>query len=274
MNCEIEFLPVGEASKAGDAIVVRYGTESTYEIMTIDGGNLDSGEQTVKHIHNQYGKNAIISHAVLTHADADHASGLRAILEQADVRNLWLHVPWQNASHALPYFANKQWTVAGLETAIRSEYDIIAGILELAEEKGINVQEPFAGIEIGPFVVLTPSVDEYALLLPQFDRTPDPDQEAIEAAGLWIGKAAKPGTLTALFQKAVATVKNWVFETWATEQLRDGGITTASNESSLVLYGFANDKPVLLTGDAGVRALNISADNADEWSLPLQQFGF
>ena len=25
MKCEIEFLPVGDASKAGDAIVIRYG---------------------------------------------------------------------------------------------------------------------------------------------------------------------------------------------------------------------------------------------------------
>lgn len=29
MNCEIEFLPVGSGSKAGDAIVVRYGDDQT-----------------------------------------------------------------------------------------------------------------------------------------------------------------------------------------------------------------------------------------------------
>lgn len=44
MNCEIEFLPVGDASKAGDAIVVRYGDASAYELMVVDGGSLDSGK--------------------------------------------------------------------------------------------------------------------------------------------------------------------------------------------------------------------------------------
>ena len=29
MNCEIEFLPVGEGCKAGDAIVVRYGATTS-----------------------------------------------------------------------------------------------------------------------------------------------------------------------------------------------------------------------------------------------------
>ena len=33
MNCEIEFLPVGDGSKAGDAIVVRYGEADAYELM-------------------------------------------------------------------------------------------------------------------------------------------------------------------------------------------------------------------------------------------------
>jgi len=44
MKCEIEFLPVGEASKAGDAIVVRYGEENAFELMVIDGGSIESGK--------------------------------------------------------------------------------------------------------------------------------------------------------------------------------------------------------------------------------------
>jgi hypothetical protein len=50
MNCEIEFLPVGDASRPGDAIVVRYGDTSSYELMIVDGGNLASGEALVRHI--------------------------------------------------------------------------------------------------------------------------------------------------------------------------------------------------------------------------------
>ena len=80
MNFEIEFLPVGDASKAGDAIVVRYdGNDGYFYLMVIDGGNVDSGKEVVSHIHRYYGQKAIIAHAILTHCDADHASGLLTV---------------------------------------------------------------------------------------------------------------------------------------------------------------------------------------------------
>jgi beta-lactamase superfamily II metal-dependent hydrolase len=94
MNCEIEFLPVGDASKAGDAIVVRYGTVNSYELMIVDGGNLDSSKLLVEHVRQEFGYNKLISHVVLTHSDADHASGLREVLRELPVANLWLHIPW------------------------------------------------------------------------------------------------------------------------------------------------------------------------------------
>src|SRR5437016_6132753 len=118
MNCEIEFLPVGEASKAGDAIVVRYGEVNAYELMVIDGGSIESGKLVVEHIRKQFGKDSVISHAVLTHPDGDHACGLREILSELPVRNLWLHIPWLSAGAARPYFADKSWTDAGLAKAI------------------------------------------------------------------------------------------------------------------------------------------------------------
>jgi len=46
MDFEIEFLPVGDASKAGDSIVVRYGSNGQYEIIIIDGGTDDAGDRT------------------------------------------------------------------------------------------------------------------------------------------------------------------------------------------------------------------------------------
>jgi beta-lactamase superfamily II metal-dependent hydrolase len=104
MNCEIEFLPVGDGCKPGDAIVVRYGDANAYEIMVIDGGNLDSGKAVVSHIQNNFGYNAVVTHAVVTHPDADHASGMREVLAGLTVKNLWLHKPWEFASASRPYF--------------------------------------------------------------------------------------------------------------------------------------------------------------------------
>jgi beta-lactamase superfamily II metal-dependent hydrolase len=273
LNCEIEFLPVGDASKPGDAIVVRYGDASAYELMVVDGGNLDSGKDLVKHIRSEFGENSVISHVVLTHSDADHASGLREVLADLPVRNLWLHVPWLSAAAARPYFASKNWTDEGLTRSLFEEYGIIADLIELASEKNIRICQPFAGTMIGPFRVLSPWQDAYPLLLPQFDRTPEADQAAIEAEGFWIGKG--PSLLAKLLEKAAAKVEKWVKESWDKELLRDGGVTSATNETSVVLYGdFGTGRRVLLTGDAGVWGLTMAAIYAEQNQLPLKDFAF
>jgi beta-lactamase superfamily II metal-dependent hydrolase len=278
MKCEIEFLPVGDASKAGDAIVIRYGEPNSYELMVIDGGNIDSGKALVEHVRAEFGKNSVISHALLTHADTDHACGCREILSDLPVNNLWLHVPWLSAAAARLYFADKRWTDAGLTEAIRNEYGLIDEIVTIAlEKKTVKIYQPFAGATIGPFRVLSPHKDAYPFFLPQFDRTPDPDQAAIEAAGWWIGK--QPNAMARLIEKALAKAlakaPKWVQETWTREWLKDGGITSASNESSVVLYGDCEGSGrVLLTGDAGVWGLSLAADHAEQNGLILRDFKF
>lgn len=273
MKCEIEFLPVGTGSKPGDAIVIRYGEPHAYELMIVDGGTLDSGEALVNHIQTFFPGHGV-SHVVLTHPDADHASGLRTVLEQLHVSNLWLHVPWLHAAATRPYFQNKNWTDERLSAAIRKEYDIVGSIFDTASARGLRIFEPFAGAAIGPFTVLSPHRAIYDLLLPQFDRTPAPDQPAIEARGCWLQKQQPPSPLGALFERAVAKVQKWVPESWTAERLRDGGMTSASNESSVVLYGAFEHGRVLLTGDAGIWALSLAAHHAEQNELTLQQFDF
>jgi len=274
MNCEIEFRAVGDASRAGDAILVRYGQAQAYELMIIDGGNIDSGKELVDHVHEQFGQSAVISHLVVTHADADHASGVREILDGLPVRKLWIHMPWAVAKASLPYFKDKRFTEEGLRDKLAAEYDIVAAIVASASDKRIPIAMPYMGAQIGPFVVLSPSQQMYEMLVPQFDRTPEPDQEALEAAGWWLA-APKQNPAFALLQKAADSIQNWFTESWTKERLRDGGHTSASNESSVVLYGaFPSAQPVLLTGDAGIVALTAAANYAHQTNRPLQQFRF
>jgi beta-lactamase superfamily II metal-dependent hydrolase len=272
MNCEVEFLPVGDGSKAGDAVVIRYGDASLYELMVIDGGNLDSGKLLVEHIRKYFrkdGKDPLISHVVLTHSDVDHASGLREVLRELRVENLWLHIPWLLAEEARHLFEDKRWTENGLRDAIRKEYDVISEIVDLGLEQKSNFFYPFQGSNIGPFRVLSPSRFAYVHLLPQFDKTPDPDQNLLETASMWIGK--QPSGLMALLEKVAAKVQKWIPETWNSEKLKDGGVTSASNETSVVLYGaFDGNRRLLLTGDAGVNGLTWAANYADLSGLPLQ----
>jgi beta-lactamase superfamily II metal-dependent hydrolase len=273
MNCEIEFLPVGDGCKPGDALVIRYGDVNAYQIMVIDGGNLDSGKEVVSHIRSNFGCNAVITHAVLTHPDADHASGMREVLAGLPVKNLWLHMPWQFAAAARPYFANKSWTDEGLSQELRKSCDIVGDLVTHAVKNNIPVHQPFAGMSIGPFRVVSPFQDIYPYFIPQFSATPDPDQAAIEAAGFWIVKP--PGFLAQLLEKAAAKVQNWIDESWENERLKDGGCTSASNESSVILYGdFGPGRRVLLTGDAGIWGLTMAKCYADKNGLPLQSFMF
>jgi beta-lactamase superfamily II metal-dependent hydrolase len=271
VKCEIEFLAVGAGTKAGDAIIVRYGEVNAYKLMLIDGGHAETGDEIVAHLKKHFGPNPVLEHVLLTHSDADHASGLRTVLKEIQVNHFWLHVPWLLADEARDLFLDKRWTTEGLKKRIKDEYDIISEICDLAGVANCNMFYPFAGFSIGPFRILSPSREAYRYLLPQFDKTPDPDQDAIEAANMWLGKET---LAKKIFEMAKAAVQSWTKETWDQERLKDGGITSASNESSVVLYGSFELGPVLLTGDAGINGLTWAANNADFLGLPLQKFHF
>ena len=272
MNCEVEFLPVGTGTKAGDAIVIRYGTDNDYRLMLVDGGHADTGEEIVRHIRDCFGPYATLEHVVLTHSDSDHASGLRTVLEKIGVANLWLHIPWLLAEESRHLFSDKRWTEEGLKRAIKAEYGIIEEVIDLAVAQHTAVRYPFQGADIGPFRVCSPNRYAYNHLLPQFEKTPDPDQDAIETAGMWIRKESG---FIKIVERARAALQSWTTETWDNERLRDGGLTSASNESSVVLYGvFDNNRRVLLTGDAGLNGLRWTANYADSTGLPLRRFSF
>jgi hypothetical protein len=128
---------------------------------------------------------------------------------------------------------------------LHEEYGLLAEIVRIAEERNIPIHQPFAGQQIGPRV-LSPGSDVYPLLLPQFDRTPEADQAAIKETGYWIGKG--PTFMDRMVEKVASKIQKWVAESWEKELLRDGGCTSASNESSVVLYGdFGKGRRVLFS---------------------------
>jgi beta-lactamase superfamily II metal-dependent hydrolase len=268
---DIHFLAVGGASKAGDAIIVRYGSGMNPSIMIIDGGHAETGDAIVNQLRRYSGQQPVVDHVLLTHSDGDHASGLRTVLKDVTVRNLWLHIPWLLAEGARTLFLDKRWSQDGLREAIRREYDILAEIVELAQKQGTTLHYPFAGETVGPFQILSPTWHVYRHLLPQFERTPAPDEDAIRAAQMWIGKRTLAQRMA---DAARAAVQIWTSETWEHERLRDGGITSASNETSVVLYGATANGPLLLTADAGNSALHWAADELEQRGLPVRQFDF
>lgn len=270
MDYEIEFLPVGDGTKAGDAIVARYGMNGRYEVTIVDGGTEDSGAELVTHVRRHYGRDTIVQHVVSTHPDSDHASGLRTVLKELPVANLWIHGLWHHTPAFMPFFANKDLTVDGVRRKIRSEYPIIDEIITLAQEKGIPISEPFCGDTIGPFTVLSPTRWVYDRLVPQFRKTPDPDTRVLESQQMYLGEVQKQSIFAALMEKALEKAVSWIPERWDLELLKEGGVTAAENETSTILWADFGTDRILLTGDAGVNALWWAADYAPSRGIDLQ----
>lgn len=254
---ELDFLQVGDGERSGDAIALRYGNPLTgYDVMIVDGGNKASGEELVRHVIGIYGTRTV-QHVVNTHPDGDHSSGLTEVLENLDVRNVWMHRPWAYAGGLLGQFADPRFTPSGLERRLREALDAAHELEKIAVRKRIPVYEPFQGRDIGPFRVLSPDKDWYLRdLVPNFARTPEAKQPASALIG-------------ALFKAATDTV-SWVAESMNIETLDESGETSAQNESSVVLYGDFSGQAVLLTGDSGRLGLTRSILYARSLGISLQ----
>ena len=94
MDYELVFMPVGEKSSPGDSIYCRHRDGAGREFITvIDGGDLTAGKSLVLELSRDYIANTNIADVISTHPDQDHLSGIRVILENFKVHNLWMHRP-------------------------------------------------------------------------------------------------------------------------------------------------------------------------------------
>jgi len=255
MGYEIDFLPVGDSN--GDAICIRYGSQNEgFHIHVVDAGYSDTGQAVVDHINKYYGFPRFIDHVVVSHADADHATGIKTVLENFEVGCLWMNRPWLYAAEIISDF-HGNFTVAGLAATIRDAYPILAELEEYAHERGIPVREAFAGHAIGPFRILAPRRDRYLSLIAQFDRTPTSYAAPIK------------GPLRKLLETAKALLH--FIETWADEKLEENPPpVSASNESCVVQLGLIDGRALLLTADAGPIALTEAADVAEYLNIKQQ----
>lgn len=256
---EIDFLPVGNGERSGDAICVRYGTPGSYKVMVYDGGTKESGEKLVEHIKTFYGTSHV-DYVVCSHPDADHASGLSVVLEQLSVGELWMHRPWEHSKLILDYFHDGRITDNSLAERLKDKMAAAHALEELALENDIPIYEPFQGAKIGDFYVLSPHRDWYVHeLIAAFEKSPD-KRQAAEASNNSLVKfllvAAKDAALKAA-------------ESWGIETLREDVCTSAENESSVVLFGVIADRGILFTGDAGVQALSKAASYAEDRNVSI-----
>ncbi|WP_200232388.1 ComEC/Rec2 family competence protein, partial [Rubrivivax gelatinosus] len=260
MAYEIDFLPVGDSY--GDAIVVRYGDETSgYYLHVVDGGRSDTGQTIINHIDRFY-PGYFIDHMILSHADNDHACGLIDVLRRFDVKNLWMNRPWLYANEVIQHF-HGNYTLAGLIDEMKKRHPYLVELENIAESKGTQIHEAFQGNCIGRFRILAPSRHRYVDLISEFEKTPTSYRAEYRAP-------SQLGLLRSLKEQAMKRLE----EAWDVETLSDNPQppTSASNESCIVQYAELDNRGVLLTADVGPEGLTEAADYANALNLRMPGF--
>lgn len=248
MELEIDFLPVGDKTQSGDAIVMRFGnlsgTRNDYSVVVIDAGFQETGDQVVNHIKDVY-KTDKVDLVISTHPDNDHAGGIPTVLEKLIVGKIWMHKPWDHTDNIAKLFKKDSVTDKQVEKEIIKSLTTVKSIEDIAKEKGIEIEEPFTGkiSQDGKLIVLGPDEDFYKNdLIPNFRCTPEPEEPLMEKLIKGIGAVGE-------------AIKEFVDEAWDIETLDEKGSTSAENNSSAIILLNIDDQHILFTADAGQPAL-------------------
>ena len=248
---EIDFLDI-ESAKSGDAIPLRYEMAGKTTIHVVDAGFQDSGDKVVDHIREYYANPTYIHRVIVTHPDGDHAGGLRKVLEEFEIGQLWMLRPWLYAEELIDRFS-RFTSIENLRKRLKTIYPNLTALEEIAAEKEIPIYEPFQGAKIGMFTVLAPSKAHYLNLVVESEKTPESVKEEEEKKSF----AALLGKVSAFLRVL------WGNEVFSEEE------TSAENEMSVVQYAKLCEQTILLTGDAGRAALAEAADYAPLAGLAL-----
>ena len=267
LKYEVDFLPVGEGEKSGDAITFRFSRDNgrSWVIGVIDGGTKDSGTALCEHIKTHYGNPSQINMVLLTHPDGDHASGLTEVLNSFDVKLLVMHQPWNHVSEIFDKISDDRVTQDSMVKRLQEELPFAYELEKLALSKRIPITEPFSDgfISTSPFNILSPSKTFYLDQLLGF-RSVAPITEEQKSIGF-----------VATLAKAATEAIKWIIETWNSESLAepDENATSCENNSSVVLL-INVGKLLLFTGDAGVPALSEASNRAKLLGINLPSCAF
>ena len=271
MGYEVDYLPVGEGEKSGDAIAVRWGYlgggRADQCVIVIDGGTKESGQALVDHIRSYY-RTDEVDLVVCTHCDADHASGLSVVLGQLRVRKLLMHEPWEHAEEIHRLVKDRRTTVRSLTRKMEAGLEAAHDLREAAERRGVRVVEPFSGwaTEIlgQTITILGPSEEYYKQLLSKFRCVPNTQvSNNVPIAAMAQGRPslARPNLGRGLVAHAMRSnqpplAQAEIMSVAQTDHTPDSSPTTsAGNNSSAIVFLTILGRKMMFTGDAGVDAL-------------------
>jgi beta-lactamase superfamily II metal-dependent hydrolase len=227
---EVDFLPVGDEGQSGDAVAVRLTRPDTgtYAHLIIDAGFQDDGEALVEHVQRWF-ETRSIDLAIVTHPDGDHIGGMGEVIRELDVGVLCIHRLRQRGGGLLP------------------AADAVDELIRLAEARGTEIHEPFAGDKAfgGAMTILGPDEAWYQELVAlQVEEEP---RRALRRA------RSRLASLRAAGQRFLASLPMEI-------PFDDQGGTNPRNNTSVITMLDDVGHRMLLTGDAGVPSLERAWD--------------
>jgi beta-lactamase superfamily II metal-dependent hydrolase len=247
---DIDFLAVeneeGDGSRSGDAIIVNTpdGATGVQRRIIIDAGFSPTGDKVVENFRAWYNTDHV-DLVISTHPDTDHLNGLLTVIETLDVDEVMMHLPWNHNGDADRL----------------GNYERIEAVYDAAVARGIRITEPFAGAERfgGAVRILGPSISFYEHRL----------MEAIDevTSGTAADRMTKSKFSTLL--AAGTDLLERALSFFPAETLNDTDDTGPRNQMSVITLICDGARRMLLTGDAGISAIN---DAAGEYETTVGSF--
>jgi len=248
---QLDFFPAGN----GDAgICLRYESLEGARIIVYDGGSLSTGHKIVAHIREQF-QSAVVHDVICSHPHVESAAGLIPILENLEVQALWMHRPWIDSNLVAECLRSPATSAAESPTCLNAKLAMLQALEQKALERHIPIWQPFQGAQIGPFTVMSPHREWYLhKLIPDFENTLRASSRPSS------GTKGKSGYEV---NRPIMHDARQLPESWQGETLTEWGAVSADMESSVVLYGMIGSQGILLTGNAGIKALTNAASYAE-----------
>ena len=265
LGYEIDLLPVGDGSKSGDAILLRFGDlyegKSAQKVVVIDGGYKCTAKSVKDHLIKYY--NCInaqgkiqIDLMILTHPDVDHVGGLVELANDPDIQiiRIMMHRPWEELS--VSWFKDGRITNKSIRQRLIDAFGK-AYELDLATKKSYTCSSMPNSYKFGGAIlhILAPSPSLYKTQISLCDKTPDSVVESRMSETKMFGKILNEEPYN------IGHSIKWYYN----EQ------TTAINETSLVIMFEYLDVKILFTGDAGIECLQEAIDYAEANGIDLSK---
>lgn len=225
---EIDMLSLGDA----DSIIITRWNSGTPERILIDGG-WSSSVAIVRSFLRKHGITTL-DHVVCSHPHDDHAGGLVELLKDKTLTfgRLWMHIPDNHVDVAsikrvAAAYSTKNARI--ITESVKTEKTL----LDLAVNRGIPVDEPFADADIGFLKVCGPSTDFYTEMISQLTE----------------GKYYADTRSSVLLEQLEDLVEE------PSESLLENPTTDPLNNTSTILATKIKDDVYVFTADAGAEAL-------------------